>query len=318
MAAICGFYTGLVRFADAQPSKWTHRSQSYFTTDSLSICLGIEPTLWTFDQTLLPFQESGSGICCPVSVRRPLWREDRSAIYSVITQWSESLRTRNHTLLSHLRLPQPGEPGSGVEVTLRLTVSQSVSMSWYRAHSWTCDQILLSVERLRSCFCGAHSLMRGRVCNLQCNHSMVLWDLRQDITSCRIVAVWNLLSYFCEAPSLTRGRVCNLQLRLSASTSLTTIRHTKAGNFREEKSCVIRRSNTESRSFWWWPRVYVTVDDSCSFLWWMGTHLCDALALAVDTISEVICSHDSFCFISHHNRRSVCLLSQKTRLTPFA
>jgi hypothetical protein len=35
----------------------------------------------------------------------PLWREDGSAICSVITQWSESLRTLNHTLLSHLRLP---------------------------------------------------------------------------------------------------------------------------------------------------------------------------------------------------------------------
>jgi hypothetical protein len=33
------------------------------------------------------------------------------AICSVITQWSESLRIRNHTLLSHLRLPQPGGPG---------------------------------------------------------------------------------------------------------------------------------------------------------------------------------------------------------------
>jgi hypothetical protein len=30
---------------------------------------------WTFDQMLLPFQVFGSGICCPVSVGRPLWRE---------------------------------------------------------------------------------------------------------------------------------------------------------------------------------------------------------------------------------------------------
>jgi hypothetical protein len=49
------------------------------------------------------------------------------------------------------------------------SVSQSVSMSWYRAP---------------------------------------LWDLRPDITSCRNV-VWNLRSCFCGAPSLTRGRVCN-------------------------------------------------------------------------------------------------------------
>jgi hypothetical protein len=40
-----------------------------------------------------------------------------------------------------------------VKVTLRLTVSQSVSMSRYWAHSGTCDQILLSVRRLFSESC---------------------------------------------------------------------------------------------------------------------------------------------------------------------
>jgi hypothetical protein len=48
---------------------------------------------------------------------RPLWREDGFAICSVITQWSESLRTRNHTLLSHLRLSEPGEPGSRIYIS---------------------------------------------------------------------------------------------------------------------------------------------------------------------------------------------------------
>jgi hypothetical protein len=62
-----------------------------------------------------------------------------------------------------------------VEVTLWLTVSQSVSMSWYRAP---------------------------------------LWDLRPDITSCRDVAVWNLRSCICWAPSQTRGRFFNLHLNL--------------------------------------------------------------------------------------------------------
>jgi hypothetical protein len=36
--------------------------------------------VWTFDQILLPFQEFRSGICCPVSVGRPLWREARSVL----------------------------------------------------------------------------------------------------------------------------------------------------------------------------------------------------------------------------------------------
>jgi hypothetical protein len=46
----------------------------------------------------------------------PLWREDGSAICSVITQWPEWRRTRNHTLLSHLRLPQPGGPSSRIYI----------------------------------------------------------------------------------------------------------------------------------------------------------------------------------------------------------
>jgi hypothetical protein len=48
-------------------------------------------------------------------------------------------------------------------------------MSWCRAHSGTCDQILLPVGMLSEIcgpVCGAPSLKRGRVCNLQCNHSM--------------------------------------------------------------------------------------------------------------------------------------------------
>jgi hypothetical protein len=60
--------------------------------------------LWTFDQILLPFQEFGSGICCPVSVGCPLLGEYGSVICSPICQWSESWRTRDYTLLSHLRL----------------------------------------------------------------------------------------------------------------------------------------------------------------------------------------------------------------------
>jgi hypothetical protein len=44
-----------------------------------------------------------------------------------------------------------------VKVTLRLTVSQSVSLG---------DRILIAVWQLRSCFCGAPSLTRGRVCLL--------------------------------------------------------------------------------------------------------------------------------------------------------
>jgi hypothetical protein len=113
----------------------------------------------TYDQILLPVGKVLSESCGLVSVGRPLWREDGSAICSVITQWSESRKTRNRTLLSHLRHPQSGGPGPRiyipqeqggpvippgtlllriqdrrVRVTLRPTVSQSVSTSWCRAH----------------------------------------------------------------------------------------------------------------------------------------------------------------------------------------
>jgi hypothetical protein len=74
---------------------------------SQSVCLGIEYPCGTCDQILLPVGMLLSEICGLVSVGSPLWWEHGSAICSVFTQWSESLRTRNHILLSHLRLPQP-------------------------------------------------------------------------------------------------------------------------------------------------------------------------------------------------------------------
>jgi hypothetical protein len=75
---------------------------------SQSVSLGIKHPYRTCDQILLPAGMLLSEIYGLVSMGRPLWREDGSAICSVITQWSESRRTRNHILLSHLRLPQPG------------------------------------------------------------------------------------------------------------------------------------------------------------------------------------------------------------------
>jgi hypothetical protein len=57
-----------------------------------------------------------SEICGLISVGRPLWCQDGSAICSVITQWSESLRTRNHTLLSHQRHHEPGGSGSHIYI----------------------------------------------------------------------------------------------------------------------------------------------------------------------------------------------------------
>jgi hypothetical protein len=49
-----------------------HRSRSHFTTDSQSVCLGIEHPCGNCDQILLPVGVLLSEICGLVSVRRPL------------------------------------------------------------------------------------------------------------------------------------------------------------------------------------------------------------------------------------------------------
>jgi hypothetical protein len=65
------------------------------------------------------------------------------------------------------------------------TDGEPVSKSWCRAPSGAYDQILITVWQLQSCFCGAPSLTRGRVCHLYmllilCQHSLsqvsVPWD----------------------------------------------------------------------------------------------------------------------------------------------
>jgi hypothetical protein len=85
-------------------------------TVSQSVCLGIEHPCGTCDHILLPVGILLFEICSLVSVGCPLWRDNGSAICSLITQWSESRRTRNLTLLSHLRPPQPGRPGSRIYI----------------------------------------------------------------------------------------------------------------------------------------------------------------------------------------------------------
>jgi hypothetical protein len=68
-----------------------------------------------------------------------------------------------------------GDGDNEVEVTLRLTVGRYVFVSsplWdLRPDITSCRNV--AVWKLRSCFCGAPSLTRGRVCNLHCNNSMV-------------------------------------------------------------------------------------------------------------------------------------------------
>jgi hypothetical protein len=86
------------------------RSRNYFTTKgqsvSQSVCLGVKPTLGL----VIRYDFLSERCCVKVSVLF-LWGalsdERNGLLFEVctITQWSESCRTRNHTLLSHLRLP---------------------------------------------------------------------------------------------------------------------------------------------------------------------------------------------------------------------
>jgi hypothetical protein len=93
----------------------TSLSKSKLLYDLRSVCQSVS-MFWcrahsgTCDQILLLVWRLLSESCCFVSMGRPLWREDGSSVCGAIIKWSVSRRTRNHTLLSHLRLPQPGEP----------------------------------------------------------------------------------------------------------------------------------------------------------------------------------------------------------------
>jgi hypothetical protein len=91
------------------PLLFKDRSRSYFTTDSQSVSqyVLVSSTLVGLATRYYFLSE-----CCCGVLGRPLWREDGSAI----NQWSESLRIRNHTLRFHLRLPQPGGPGSCIYI----------------------------------------------------------------------------------------------------------------------------------------------------------------------------------------------------------
>jgi hypothetical protein len=92
-------------------------NRSFFTSDGQSVSLSwCRVHSGTCGQILLPVWRLQPESYCLVSVELPLWRQGGSAVYSVITQWSESRKTRNYTLLSHLGLTQPGGPGSHIYI----------------------------------------------------------------------------------------------------------------------------------------------------------------------------------------------------------
>jgi hypothetical protein len=75
-------------------------------TVSRPIRLGVGHAFGAYDQIFI-FPFFWQTIALLFVLGRPLRREDLSVIWSAIFQWSESWRTHNHTLLSHLRLLVP-------------------------------------------------------------------------------------------------------------------------------------------------------------------------------------------------------------------
>jgi hypothetical protein len=106
----CVFWSSLFLFSK---SKSLYDWQSVSQSVSMSWYQG---PLWGLRPDITSCRNVAVWNLLLVSVGCPLWREDGSAICTVISQWSESRRIGNQTLLSHLRLRQPGGPGSRIYI----------------------------------------------------------------------------------------------------------------------------------------------------------------------------------------------------------
>jgi hypothetical protein len=113
----------------------------------------------TCDQILLPVETLPSESCSLVSVGCPLWREVVSVTIGTGSRSWIYFTTDGRSVGQSLGRSVSQYVCLGVEPTLELVTRY-----------YPCRNI--AVWKLRSCFCGAPSLTRGRACNLQCNHSM--------------------------------------------------------------------------------------------------------------------------------------------------
>jgi hypothetical protein len=116
---------------------------------------------------------------------RPLWREDGSVIFSAICQWSESRRTHNHTLLSHLRLlgflPFASYDSQG----LRWKYSNPPPYGDYDAQHGLCTS---AVEyKSVACTLKVKLISRYEVCSVPSRGYQAFVFCRQPWKSCRSV-----------------------------------------------------------------------------------------------------------------------------------
>jgi hypothetical protein len=96
----------IISFISLRLSRYVDVEVTLRLTVSESVCLGVGHPFGAHDQILL-FPFFCGKIALLFVLGRPLWREDGFGISSAICQWSESRRTENHALPSHLRLLGP-------------------------------------------------------------------------------------------------------------------------------------------------------------------------------------------------------------------
>jgi hypothetical protein len=204
--------------------------KSHFTADSQSECLGFEPSLWTFDQILLPFSRVLvwnllSCLCGAPSLTRGQSHFTADS-QSITMSWFRAhfvdvrpdIASFWRVLVWNLLSVSVGRPLWRESESHFTADGQSVRMSWYRAQFvhiwpdiasfwrvWVWNLLSVSVGRPLWRESESHFTADSQWIRMSWfrAHFVHVWP---DIASFSRVLVWNLLSCVSGAPSLTRGQ----------------------------------------------------------------------------------------------------------------